>query len=113
MPASVVNNVVQGLEDVGGIFSMEDISLFIYIHTYSYIQSNYHINKSNLSQEFETMVSEIRRLDGFERFLLGPSVDELIRLSSWGPIIIFNVSDIRSDVFLVATTGVHFSRFHC
>lgn len=54
-----------------------------------------------LSQQFDNILRTIRTLEGFERFLLGPSEAELMSLSGLGTIVIFNVSDIRSDAFLV------------
>ena len=53
------------------------------------------------AKRFESLVKEIRTLNGFERFLLGPSEDELLSLAASGPIIIFNVARARSDAFLV------------
>jgi hypothetical protein len=62
--------------------------------------------RHNLSQQFDTLLSTIRRLDGFDRFLLGPSEVELKALSEQGPIVIFNVSDIRSDAILINQEGI-------
>lgn len=53
------------------------------------------------SQRFDSLLSSVRALPGFERFLLGPSELELISLAEFGPIVVFNVSDIRSDALLV------------
>ena len=53
------------------------------------------------AKRFESLVKEIRELNGFERFLLGPSEGEFLSLAASGPIIIFNVARVRSDAFLV------------
>ena len=37
----------------------------------------------------------------FERFLLAPSISELKKLADRGPIVVFNVSNIRSDAILI------------
>ncbi|KAI7781027.1 hypothetical protein LA080_015261 [Diaporthe eres] len=45
---------------------------------------------------------EIRRLRGFERFLLPPPLDELVECAEEGPIIVVNVTDIGSDAIIVS-----------
>ena len=48
----------------------------------------------------------IRSLAEFENFLRAPSEDKIMRLAEKGTIIIFNVSDIRSDAFDVTKKGI-------
>ena len=48
----------------------------------------------------------IRSLPEFENFLRAPSEDKIMRLAEKGTIIIFNVSDIRSDAFDVTKKGI-------
>ena len=54
-----------------------------------------------LLKRFDDLLQHIRSLQGFENFLQGPSESELHSLAEEGPIVIFNVSDIRSDAFLI------------
>ena len=53
------------------------------------------------SKQFDDIITLIRRQDGFDRFLLGPSSDELKRFASTGPIVFLNTSRFGSDAFLV------------
>ena len=53
-----------------------------------------------------SIIQEIRGLESFERFLLGPSDDELLTLASKGPIVVFNVAPIRSDALLITSNGI-------
>lgn len=53
------------------------------------------------AKRFDTLVNQIRALDGFERFLLRPSEEELMALASFGPIVIFNIAIARSDAFIL------------
>ena len=45
-------------------------------------------------------------MTGFERFLLGPSQSEMQALTVDSPLVVLNVSDIRSDAFLVRTENI-------
>ena len=54
-----------------------------------------------LSNDLDTLIAHIRRLERFERFLLGPSESEVKALPGSGSIVIFNVSDIRSDAIII------------
>lgn len=60
----------------------------------------------SLSKRFRDCLLAIRQFPGFERFLFGPSVNELRDLAEHGPLVIFNVSEIRSDAFLVERHGI-------
>jgi len=62
--------------------------------------------RHTLVKQFDDLLRFIRSLDGFENFLLGPSKPELHRLAEGGPIVVFNVSDIRSDAFLITTDEI-------
>ena len=62
--------------------------------------------RQNSAREFDELVKSIRRLDGFDRFLLGPSSDDLTRIACEGPIIEFTVNPQRSDAFLITTNGI-------
>jgi len=56
-----------------------------------------------LSNQFDDLLKHIRSLRGFDNFLKGPlsSETELHSLAKVGPIVVFNISDIRSDAFLI------------
>ena len=63
-------------------------------------------DRQQLSEEFDSLVAKIRGLDGFERFLRGPSKTETMNLAADGPIVVINVSEIRSDAILVDKSGI-------
>ncbi|KAI9671220.1 MAG: hypothetical protein M1817_003727 [Caeruleum heppii] len=56
--------------------------------------------------ELDRMESEIRRLPGFERFLLPSTASDMIALAERGPIVSFNVTEFRSDAFLIRPSGI-------
>lgn len=58
------------------------------------------------AKRFESLITKIRLLNGFERFLLGPSDEELKALAEFGPIVVFNVATTRSNVFLITTQEI-------
>lgn len=61
------------------------------------------ISKRHTSAQRMALIQQkIRSLPSFERFLRGPSKTELLNLASSGPIVVFNVSEIRSDALLIA-----------
>ncbi|KAL6228871.1 CHAT domain-containing protein [Aspergillus navahoensis] len=56
---------------------------------------------------FEQYLDYIRNtLSGFERFLLSPALQDLMRYASHGPIVIVNVTSISSDGLLIRESGV-------
>jgi tetratricopeptide (TPR) repeat protein len=55
--------------------------------------------------EFNELLIEIRALDGFEKFLHGPTAMELTSLASEGPIVVLNVES-RCDAFLITVNGI-------
>lgn len=50
---------------------------------------------------FDDIVTRIRRIEGFERFLQPPVVSELAEAAAEGPVVLVNVSDLRSDAIIV------------
>jgi hypothetical protein len=58
------------------------------------------------TQEFEDLLTKIRQLEHFERFLLGPSNLELSALTKRGTVVVFNVSEFRSDALLIGKGGI-------
>jgi tetratricopeptide (TPR) repeat protein len=63
-------------------------------------------DRRKLVKQFDNLLAKIRSLKGFENFLKGPSEKELRSLAEGGAIVVFNVSDIRSDAFLITTDGI-------
>ena len=51
-------------------------------------------------------MAEIRSLPGSANFLQGPSKSELQSLAEGGPIVVFNISSIRSDAFLITKNDI-------
>ena len=74
--------------------------LLLWIHQYPLP------TRRTLVKKFDDLLRFIRSLDGFENFLRGPSESELHCLADHGPIVVFNVSDIRSDAFLITTDEI-------
>ena len=62
--------------------------------------------RTALVKRFDGLLQYIRSLQGFENFLQGPSESELRSLAHVGPIVVFNVSEIRSDAFLITTDEI-------
>ena len=59
-----------------------------------------------LLNQFDNLLQYIRSLQGFESFLQCPSESELRSIAEDGAIVVFNVSDIRSDAFLITTDEI-------
>ena len=64
------------------------------------------IERRALIKQFDNLLRSIRSLPGFENFLRGPSKSELLSLAKDGAIVVFNVSDIRSDAFLITADKI-------
>jgi len=63
-------------------------------------------SQQSLVNQFDHLLSEIRSLPGFENFLNGPSETQMRSLATKGPIVVFNVSKIRSDAFLITVDQI-------
>lgn len=59
-----------------------------------------------LAREWDELVEQVRKLDGFEDFLRPPRVETLLPAAADGPVVIVNVSRWRCDALLVRTGGV-------
>ena len=57
-------------------------------------------------KELDERIHSIRELPGHRRFLLGPTLEELKSWASEGPIVVVNITDVRSDAIVVTTSGV-------
>ncbi|KAK6544792.1 hypothetical protein TWF694_001475 [Orbilia ellipsospora] len=62
------------------------------------LQETNKLHESNV--ELDKIAEQIRRLPGFENFLLPPTANELLAVASSGPIVIINV-DSRCDALIV------------
>ncbi|CAH0050984.1 unnamed protein product [Clonostachys solani] len=60
----------------------------------------------NAGNEFDDLVSNIRKLPAFEDFLLPPCEAQILEATASGPIIIINISEIRCDALIVETNGI-------
>ena len=58
-----------------------------------------------VQEEWQSVVDEIRRLDGFSRFLLPPRFEDLQQAAERGPVIIVNASEYACDAVIVLRTG--------
>src|SRR5437588_796067 len=65
-----------------------------------------HDNRRSVANQFDRLLTDIRRLAGFEKFLLALSECEMKQLATFGPIVVFNVSDIWSDAFIITTNDI-------
>jgi hypothetical protein len=59
-----------------------------------------------VAAEFAGLLGEIRRVPGFESFLLPPGPEQLTRQAARGPIAVYNVSRSRSDALLITADGI-------
>ncbi|KAG8875980.1 hypothetical protein FRB97_004530 [Tulasnella sp. 331] len=55
----------------------------------------------NLSRRWNDTISRIRALDGFSSFLKPPPFHSLLRAADEGPVVIVNISEIRSDAIIL------------
>jgi hypothetical protein len=59
-----------------------------------------------LAREWESLVEQVRGVEGFEDFLRPPSVTTLQRAAAAGPVVVVNVSRWRCDALIVTTGAV-------
>ncbi|EAS30243.3 uncharacterized protein CIMG_05722 [Coccidioides immitis RS] len=73
------------------------------------LQSNVHRSITQRHRDIERLEeieSKIRQLPGLDRFLLPPTSTDLMTLAVFGPIVSFNVTMYRSDVFIITTSAI-------
>ncbi|KAJ4125314.1 hypothetical protein NW768_008931 [Fusarium equiseti] len=58
------------------------------------------------AKDFTDITAEIRRVPGYETFMLPPGDDEICKASEYGPIIVINTSRLRCDALLVLDSRV-------
>lgn len=56
--------------------------------------------------ELTNCLHEIRRVSGYERFLMEPEVHELRKQAAEGPIVVINMTDIRADAIIVTADAI-------
>ncbi|KAM3069480.1 hypothetical protein ACMFMG_005585 [Clarireedia jacksonii] len=62
----------------------------------------YHVDQRyNAGLKLEEKIQKIRKLPGFDRFLLAPSKDELRTAAKDGPIVVINISEYRCDALII------------
>jgi CHAT domain len=63
-------------------------------------------NRRSIAKQFDRLLADVRQLPGFQDFLKVPSESVLKALAASGPIVVFNVSDIRSDALIVTPDDI-------
>lgn len=58
-------------------------------------------DKTDTAKEWDELILEIRKIRGFEHFLLPPSTSEMQAAARHGPVVVINVSEYRCDALLV------------
>lgn len=62
--------------------------------------------RRELAVELDALVTHIRTLPGFERFLLPPTLSRLLAGTAGGPVVLVNVSEHRCDALILTPGGV-------
>ncbi|KAF3034661.1 hypothetical protein E8E12_001700 [Didymella heteroderae] len=66
--------------------------------------------RSRAGLDFDALIVNIRRQEGLEGFLLPPDEEEMKAAGSHGPIVVINVSELRSDALLVERSSAVLER---
>ncbi|KAK6356077.1 hypothetical protein TWF718_000451 [Orbilia javanica] len=61
---------------------------------------------SHIERELTRVEDEIRMMPGFAGFQLPPRPEELKEMAKEGPLVAFNISDIRSDALIITNTEI-------
>ncbi|MGW7469151.1 CHAT domain-containing protein [Streptomyces xantholiticus] len=59
-----------------------------------------------LAREWDDLVEQVRKLEGFDDFLRPPRLASLLPAASGGPVVVVNVSQWRCDALIVTKDGV-------
>jgi len=62
--------------------------------------------RNQVARDFDNLLLQIRQKSGFENFLRGESEANLLSAAQEGPIVVLNVTELRSDAILVTTAQV-------
>lgn len=57
-------------------------------------------------KELEDCIHQIREIPGYDRFLRGPTLEELKQQAAEGPIVVVNITDIRSDAIIISAAAI-------
>ncbi|MEV2223855.1 CHAT domain-containing protein [Nocardia vinacea] len=63
-------------------------------------------DRHQLAREFEHILTRIRTKPEFETFALPPSTEQLVAQAVHGPVIVFSISDYRSDALMLTADGI-------
>ncbi|GAA0981742.1 CHAT domain-containing protein [Acrocarpospora macrocephala] len=63
-------------------------------------------DRHRAAAEMAALLRQIRALEGFNSFALPPTLDQLRAQADAGPVVTFNISDLRSDALLLTSDGV-------
>jgi hypothetical protein len=64
------------------------------------------LDRRSIAAEFAAVVGQIRERKGFAEFGLPPELDGLLAEARQGPIVMFNVSDLRCDALVLTSDGI-------
>ncbi|HEV2375461.1 MAG TPA: CHAT domain-containing protein [Streptosporangiaceae bacterium] len=64
-------------------------------------------DRTPLAREWDELITEVRRLAGFEGFLRPRRFEELAQVAIDGPVVIVNVSGLRCDALVITSGDVH------
>jgi len=59
-----------------------------------------------ISDEFDSLLTRIRKLPGFENFMLAPTQEEVSLLAENGPIVFLNAAEPRCDAIVITTNEI-------
>ena len=62
--------------------------------------------RRELARQFDSVLAEIRSLDGFAAFARPADISQFLDLGCAGPVVTFNVSTYRSDALLLTPDGI-------
>ena len=57
-------------------------------------------------RNLDELIANIRKEEGFSRFLLGPSESEMMVMAEYVPIVVFKASKVRSDAIIAKRDGI-------
>jgi CHAT domain-containing protein len=58
------------------------------------------------ARNLQMLIGEVRQVPGHEQFMMAPTDEDLLAASADGPIVVINVSPLRSDALVVQPSGV-------
>ncbi|KAF3918158.1 hypothetical protein ABW20_dc0101999 [Dactylellina cionopaga] len=59
-----------------------------------------------IERDLTQVEDQIREMPGFSNFQLPPDVEELKEMAKEGPLVAFNVTDVRGDALIITDTGI-------